>query len=148
MGVTGTKAPDGEGEWYCWSMGLKGFWKPQPEDNAQYWPGHTIRCGRYVDPPSPLEFDPKAEEADDSTPPPDVPITMLMQTDDFNKAELAFTEANTRMDTTDCQADPCTCAPEYCEVCEAYFVGGDHTRIITVDGTTDLAENPPEVPKP
>ena len=48
------KTPD-EGDWYCWSMGLAAYWKPNPEDRPAGWPGHTMRCGSYLVAPWPLE---------------------------------------------------------------------------------------------
>jgi hypothetical protein len=44
-----------EGDWYCWSMGLKAYWKPSGKMSPAGWPGHTVRCGRYEVPPWPLE---------------------------------------------------------------------------------------------
>ena len=44
-----------EGDWYCWSMGLRAYWKPEATDLPNQWPGHTIRCGRYEIAPWPLE---------------------------------------------------------------------------------------------
>jgi hypothetical protein len=50
------KTPD-SGDWYCWSMFLKSYWKPSGKMSPAGWPGHTIRCGRYEVAPWPLEGD-------------------------------------------------------------------------------------------
>lgn len=44
-----------EGDWYCWSIFLRGYWKPDQTDLPWQWPGHTVNCGRYEIPPWPLE---------------------------------------------------------------------------------------------
>ena len=53
--VEGPPVKTAEGDWYCWSIFLRAYWKPDQTDLPWQWPGHTVNCGRYEIAPWPLE---------------------------------------------------------------------------------------------
>jgi hypothetical protein len=43
-------------EWYCWSISLGSYWKPDAADMPDQWPGHNPgKCGWFTEPPEPFE---------------------------------------------------------------------------------------------